>query len=390
VNGLRRALGLESGVAALAAGLFVLGFGQELWFRYVPEYLRFLGATPLLVGVFGALKDFLDAAYAYPGGALTDRIGTRRSLLFFGAVTLAGFVVFALWRSIAGVFAGIVLVMAWPSLGLPATFAMIGEELRGAKRIVGFTVQAIVKRTPILVAPVVGGLLIGRLGIAGGMRTGFIVSIALAAASVAGLALVFRNGRGGTGLSAGPARLPPVLRRLVAADILVRLCEGLPDVFLVVWVIEIRGLSPARFGLLTAILTATSIASYFPAAILAGRAEKKWFIVLTYAFFTLFPVAVFSARTFASLGAAFAIGGLREIGEPARKAFIVDSAPDRARGRTVGKYYTIRGFSVAGAAAIGGALWTIAPRWTFLAAGALGAAGTLGAALFLPSARRRA
>ena len=381
---LRDSLGLGRSVAALAGALFVFGFGQELWFRYVPEYLRFLGASPLIVGAFGALKDFLDAAYAYPGGELTDRIGTRRSLLLFGAATVAGFVVFAVWRSVAGVFAGIVLVMAWPSLGLPATFAMIGEELRGAKRIVGFTVQAVVKRIPILIAPVAGGLLMGRFGMARGMRAGFVVSIVLGSVMIAGLARAFGSGSAVSAAPAGPSRLPPVLRRLVAADILVRLCEGLPDVFLVVWVIEVRGFSAARFGVLTAILTAASIASYFPAAILAERAARKRFIVLTYAFFTLFPLAVFAARSFAALAAAFAIGGLREIGEPARKAFIVDCAPDHARGRTVGQYYTIRGFSVAGAAAIGGLLWTIAPRWTFLAAAALGAAGTAGAAIFLP------
>ena len=78
------------------------------------------------------------------------------------------------------------------------------------------------------------------------------------------------------------------------------------------------------------------------------------------------------------------IGGLREIGEPARKALIVDLAVSDP-GRTVGLYYSIRGFAVAGAAAIGGALWTVRPELTFYVAAALGAAGTLWAALGLPS-----
>jgi len=182
-------------------------------------------------------------------------------------------------------------------------------------------------------------------------------------------------------------RLPPVLRRLLAADILVRLCEGLPDVFIVVWVVEVRRLSPAQFGVLTSILTATAIVSYLPAAFFAERAEKKWFVVLTYVFFTLYPVAVLLSGSFLALAGAFAIGGLREIGEPARKALIVDSAHPSGRGRTVGYYYAVRGFSVAGAAAVGGWLWTIRPSLTFLVAAALGAAGTLGAALLLPGRR---
>jgi MFS family permease len=128
----------------------------------------------------------------------------------------------------------------------------------------------------------------------------------------------------------------------------------------------------------------TAIVSYLPAAALAGRAEKKPFVLLTYVFFTLFPLAVLFSRTFGALIAAYAVGGLREIGEPARKALIVDFADPRARGRTVGVYYAIRGFAVAGAAAVGGALWTIRPSLTFLAAAALGTAGTLWAARFLP------
>ena len=108
-------------------------------------------------------------------------------------------------------------------------------------------------------------------------------------------------------------------------------------------------------------------------------------MILTYVFFTLFPLAVLVSKSFGALVAAFVIGGLREIGEPARKALIVDLADPSARGRTVGTYYAIRGFAVAGAAAVGGLLWTIRPAWTFLAAGALGVAGTLWALIFLPA-----
>ena len=129
---------------------------------------------------------------------------------------------------------------------------------------------------------------------------------------------------------------------------------------------------------------ATAIASYVPAALLAERAEKKAFVVLTYAFFTLFPLAVVLSHSYAALAAAYVVGGLREIGEPARKALIVDLAHGDP-GATVGLYYSIRGFAVAGAAALGGALWMVRPSLTFLVAAGLGATGTLWAALSLPS-----
>jgi MFS family permease len=383
-------------VALLAVSLFVFGFGQELWARYLPEYLRVLGASAFVVGVFGTLEDLLDAAYAYPGGLLSDRLGSRRALLLFGALTTAGFLVYLLWRSVAGVFVGILLVAAWKSLGLPATFSVIAEELAGAHRTVGFTVQSVLRRLPILLAPPIGGLLIERLGLPGGMRVGFAVSIVLGVAMLAGLRRAFSppadaSERWTGRTSASPSRVPravrlhPTLRKLLAADCLIRLCEGLPDVFLVIWAIEVLRISPAHFGLLTSIQMAVAIVSYVPAAALAGRLEKKPFVILTFLFFTAFPLAVVFARSFGQLGFAYAIGGLREIGEPARKALIVDLADEASRGRTVGLYYAIRGFAVAGAAAVGGALWTIRPGLTFYAASALGAAGTLWALVSLPA-----
>jgi len=386
-RGWRGRLGLHGGVGALAGALFGFGFGQELWARYLPAYLRAMGASAFTVGAYGTLRDLLDAAYAYPGGVLSDRLGSRRALLLFALLTCGGIGIYLLAPSIPGVFAGMVLVMAWPALGLPATFALVGEELRGGGRLRGFTVQAVLKRVPIVLAPPLGGWLIARHGMAGGMRRSFAASLILCLLLLWLMARAFGAGRARTDSApAGPrarAVLHPALRRLLVADCLVRLCEGLPDVFLVLWALEVVGVSPPQFGLLTSILMATAIVSYAPAALLAERAEKKPFVVLTYVFFTLFPLAVMSSRSFAALAAAYVVGGLREIGEPARKALIVDLAGAEP-GRAVGLYYAVRGFAVAGAAAVGGALWSIRPQLTFTVAVVLGAAGTAWAAIFLP------
>ena len=379
---------------SLAVALFVFGFGEELWFRYLPEYLRTLGASVFVVGLFGTVKDLLDAASAYPGGWASDRLGTRRALLLFGGVTVAGYAVLWAWHSVAGVFAGIVLVMAWASLGLPATFALIAEELDERRRIGGFTVQAILKRLPIVVAPPLGGLLLTRLGTGPGIRLGLLASILLSLAMLVGLSLALRSAESPSTTAlrdlVKPPKLPPALRRLLEADCLIRLCEGLPDIFLVLWAIEIVGITPAQFGILVSVRTVTSIVSYAPAAALAGKTEKKPFVLLTYAFFTAYPLFVLFARSFGGLLAAWVVGGLSEIGEPARKALIVDLADPAARGRTVGVYYSLRGFAVAGAAAIGGALWTIRPALTFETAAALGVVGTLWAARFLPAREKQA
>ena len=131
----------------------------------------------------------------------------------------------------------------------------------------------------------------------------------------------------------------------------------------------------ARYGLLVAVQQTTSMLVYVPAAKIADRIGRKPFVIAPFLCFALFPVAVALSAGFPALVASFIIGGLREIGEPSRKAMIVDFAQPHLRARSVGLYYLIRGLAITPAAAIGGALYSLAPRAPFLAAGAIGLAG---------------
>jgi len=108
----------------------------------------------------------------------------------------------------------------------------------------------------------------------------------------------------------------------------------------------------------------------------SDRYGRKPLVAMTFVCFAAFPLAVILARDFAGMTAAFIIGGLRELGEPARKAMIVDLADPARRGRTVGLYYLIRSLSVTPAAAIGGLLWRVRPPIPFIVAFAVGIVGT--------------
>jgi len=91
----------------------------------------------------------------------------------------------------------------------------------------------------------------------------------------------------------------------------------------------------------------------------------------------MYPIAAILAHNFGGLVVAFIVGGLREIGEPSRKAMIVDFAEQQLRARTEGLYYLVRSSSITPASAIGGLLWKVRPEIPFVAAGLIGFAGTL-------------
>jgi len=167
------------------------------------------------------------------------------------------------------------------------------------------------------------------------------------------------------------------LKRLLISDIIIRMCEGMTTVLTILYVINVQGLSAAGFGTLVAIQMITSIIVYIPAGKIADRVGRKPFVILTFMSFALFPLAVIAASSFPMLVVAFVIGGLREIGEPARKAMIVDLSRDDMRARSVGLYYLIRSLSITPAAAVGGLLWQITPSVPFIVAGVIGIIGTL-------------
>jgi MFS family permease len=373
-------LGLERNVVAVAVAMFLLGLGENLWKSFLPKYLQALGAPVLAVGLFGTVRDFLDGAYQYPGGWIADRYGRRRALLLFVGLATIGYVIYALAPSWPYVLAGLVFGMAWTSMASPTLFAVVGDALPRERRAIGFTVQATLKRLPIVVAPTLGGLAIAAYGVRDGVRLGLAITIVLALVTLAVVARVripLVRETSPTGIRGVWRSLPKPLQWLLLSDIFIRTCEGLVDVFLVIYATNVLGVSAPQYGSLIAIQMATSILVYVPASKVADRTGRKPFVIATFLCFAAFPVAVILSKSFLGLVAAFVVGGLRELGEPARKAMIVDLARPDIRARSIGLYYLLRSSAIAPAAFVGGLLWKVAPSVPFVAAGAVGLVGVL-------------
>jgi MFS family permease len=371
-------LGLERNVAAASGAVFLLGFGEELWKKFLPKYLEALGASIPVIGLFGTAEDFLDAVYQYPGGWIADRFGRRNAFAIFLTLAFIGYLIYLWGPSWPFVFLGLAFAMAWQSMASPAIFAVIGDSLPPEKRAMGFSIQSILKRVPIVIAPLIGGALIAARGIISGVHAGLIVTLIIAA--VTGLLIRFINIRreqhSSINIFGVWQTLQSNLKRLLVSDIFIRTCEGMADVLVIIYVTNVLHISVARFGTLLAILFGTTLLIYLPAAKAADRVGRRPFIIATFCAFALYPLAVVNAHDFTGLVIAFIIGGLREIGEPARKAMIVDFSQPNLRARSVGLYYLLRSMAITPAAFIGGLLWKVSPQTPFVIAGMFGIAGT--------------
>src|SRR5215204_7132696 len=293
-------LSLERNVSIASAAVFILGLGEELWKKFLPKYFEALGATTAVIGLFGTAQDFFDAVYQYPGGWMADRFGRRMAFLIYVALAAAGYVVYLRSPSWPFVFLGLALVMAWQSMASPAVFAVIGDALPREKRAMGFTLQSILKRVPMVISPLIGGMLIARMGVTRGVRIGLAATLVLAALTALLVLAINVPVKAGDAVNIrGVWRsFHHALKRLLISDIFIRTCEGMADIFVILYATNVLGISIAQYGVLVAIQITTSILVYIPAARIADRVGRKPFVIATFVCFSLYPVAVVMSSGF--------------------------------------------------------------------------------------------
>jgi MFS family permease len=376
--------GLKRNLVILLIAIFVIGTGEELWMRFVPKYLKDLGAGFLVIGLYDGIRTLLGAIYAYPGGVVVDRWGHRRAFLVFNILSIIGYAVVLLIPHWAAVIAGMFLFLSWTCFSLPATLSLVAATLNSDRHAMGVGIQMIVRRLPIIAAPYFGGMLIDRFGVIPGVRIALIVSIVLSAATL----YVQRSFRDESKQEAGtiPDRwsffqsvksFNAPLRSLLLSDILVRFGERITYAWVIIFAMDYIGATGKQVGILTAVEMIAAAICIIPSSYFADKSRREPFVVATFIMFTLFPMWLLISRTFPMLLVAFLIRGLKEFGDTSRKALILGySDPDR-RGQMVGAYYLVRDLIVSTGAIVGAYLWYVGPRLNLLAAALCGVIGTI-------------
>ncbi|MBW1695370.1 MAG: MFS transporter [Deltaproteobacteria bacterium] len=387
-------LGLQRSTLGLLSMVMLVGMGERMAERFLPIYLMALGGSAIAVGLLNGMDNLLSALYSYPGGYLADRLGTKRALLIFNVLSMGGYLIVILIPAWQAVLAGAVLFLSWSAISLPATMSLIAQVLPSNKHTMGVSMHSLVRRIPMALGPVLGGLCIALWGERGGVRIAFVFAfiLALIAMVLQQKLIEVRKLRGSSeDCDMEPQKNPlkllkrmsPFLKRLLVADILVRFCEQIPYAFVVIWCMKViaQPVTAVKFGFLTAIEMTTAMLIYIPVAYLVDRSTKKPFVVITFAFFTMFPLALMYSHNFNSLVLAFILRGLKEFGEPTRKALIMELAPADCKAGMFGLYYLLRDVCVSVAAFGGAFLWQVSPRTNFFTAFVFGGIGTLAFAL---------
>jgi MFS family permease len=398
-------LALRRNTSLLLVALVLAGTGEKLWLGFAPKYIEVLAHGALsaakiifIIGLFDALQTFLGAIYAYPGGWLTDHWGQRKSLLLFSLISIAGYVLVLLWQSWLALLLGSFLFLAWSALSLPATLSVIATSLQSHRHTMGVGVQSMIRRVPMMLGPLIGGWLLTRFGWTDGVRYALALCIGMSLLTLAFQWFMFEPESSGTDIL--PVQFQnqkkydrqdacattflgvvktftPALRELLVSDILIRFCERIPYAFVILWAMDHGGLTAQQFGYLVTFEMVTAMLCYIPVAHLADKYGRRPFVLITFVFFTLFPVTLLWAHDFRWLALAFVVRGLKEFGEPARKALMIGEAVPELRARTYGAYYLIRDCTVTSGSFLGAWLWSVSPQANFIGAAVCGTLGTI-------------
>ncbi|GAB7010055.1 MFS transporter [Halorubrum trueperi] len=390
----RQFFSLRRDVLVLSLAMFAFSLGFQMTSRYVPEYMSALGAGAFVIGLFGTVGNVIGAVYPYPGGRLSDRIGSRIALTLFGVLSSLGFAVWLVAPTLGTItvggvvfepwiwiFVGLFLAQAWKSFGLGATFAIVKQSVPPERLARGFASTEVFRRTAFLIGPLIAA---GVIQYVAEFTVSFqyVLAIALFFGVVAtALQHVLYDASEDTlgkefegihEIADDLRNLPPELRPLLVGDTLVRFANGMVYVFFVIVITQFLevgldmgplSLSPAAFfGVLLAIEMLVALVSMPPAARAAESVGLKPVVAIGFLVYAVFPALLISVPADTPLTAPlvvllFAFSGLRFAGLPAHKALIVGPAERDTGGRVSGSYYLLRNAIVIPSAALGGLIY---------------------------------
>jgi MFS family permease len=399
-------LGLNRATVAVLVVIGCLGLSEEVWSNFLSLHLKdradavhamnAAATAAVYMGFIAFAKNLLEGFGYIIGGTVAHRMGARVALAVSALPMAVGFTLMLVFNSPYVIIAAALFMTNWEPLSVPATFDVVGSEVKKERRTIAFAVQSIQKRLPKVIGPAVGGIIFAIAG--------FWLNLSIAFGLV-GLAIVLQlvlTRRMQPKPQGDPVplrqifhKMPQSLRLLLSAEIFIRWGDWFARDFAVLYVFMIL---TTRFGwtgvhatetsgYLLAIMNITALATYIPIAKWIDRSPSpKPFIGTTFLLFSLFPITlVLLPKACAAAGAPVIVGlvlvyvlnGLRELGEPARKALISSGFPPEVRARAVGLYWGLRSFAFCPAPLVAAYLWTrIGPDATFLIGGVIGLMGT--------------
>lgn len=351
-------------------------FFAGLYMTFWPLYLLKLGATTEIIGILSMISSTALLLFQLPGGILADKIGRRKVIVYGSVFRLLTPIIYLFSTSWVMVIPGL-LCSAMASIYMPAFSALITESLPSKRRGAAFGAYRMITMLPRVVTVFLGGVIMDSLGIWEGTR---MVLIAVIFAVIIMIVLRYKfitetlsvKERSEAQAQSWKESILELRNQsrtvwaMLSVSCISSFALRLSLPFMVLYAINVIGLSTTEWGVIGSIVGIISMALSFPGGLISDRIGRKPNILLAR---ILSPITTFGmtlakgfnetllVRIVSSIGGGLGGGVGGGSGGPAWRALLADVIPARRRGRVFGLMGTFTGMVGAPASWIGGYLW---------------------------------
>jgi MFS family permease len=363
-------------------------FTAFLWWPYRSLYILELGATKELLGALLTIETISQVAFQLPGGILTDRLGRRRVIVYssiFRAVAPLFFLFATHWTHIAP---GLIL-NAVGMISIPAVNALIAESLPFERRSSGYAAYRTVTWMPMIITNLLGGIFMDRFGVIKGVRlclqAMLVVSVISTLARWRYIEETMDTAKRRTRKLKGNLNLRHMFRELGEMPRQIWILTAVAALsgfamrtvwsFMVIYAVEVVGLTKTQWGLIGTIVSIISTVLTIPGGVLSDRIGRKPCITVSKVLSPLSTIGFTLSTNFWQLTLARSMAGVAQgfggvvwgpMGGPVWQALVADCTPPEERGRIMGLMGSIAGIASTPASWVGGYLYdNISPALPF-------------------------
>lgn len=361
---------------------------------YGPFFLLYLsktrGLTMTTAGLVVAVASLSGAVSQVLGGAVTDRFGRRKSMVFFSAVDVLVYIALALLAAYTAPVWTIAFVYIVGGLlsGIkqPATTAIIVDLAPGSKLTEAYGMAQIVANIGWVIGPLLGGFMFATLSYAWLFALAVLTSVASLILILAALKESYAGKRTGAGLKAAfSVKADKALFYYIGLNLLVFIAYTQIVNMYSVFVVDKLGFTAAQYGILITIASAFAVIFQYPITrLVATRMGDK--NALFWGSF-IFGLGYLSLGWITGFGWSVVAILVITLGEllfvPSSSATVGRLAPPDQRGRYMGLLGTGAGLGIAIGPLLGGVLFDTAAGTPPLMWGAFAAIAVIGALGFL-------
>lgn len=373
---------------------------NQLWQLWWSLYLLNVMKAPItVVGLLSTIQSSSQILFQLPGGMLADRIGRKKVIVLGTLLRIVGPVILFFAPTWEWVIPGMIF-NALSSLYMPAFNAIIADSLPHQRRGAAYGAYRTVTSIPNIVMPIISGMYIDAMGLEKGVKNGLLLYIGAAVLAMLFRALFLKE----TLISGGEKRAQSSMREAVGYDVknllekfrgtllamLVVACISgftmrMVYPYLVIYGVEIVGLTKSQWGALQTIATGIATAFYLVGGMMSDRMGRRPNILLARSILPIEALGLVFLTGYnhfiilfviLGIGGGLGGGGMRGgggMGGPSWQALIADIVPSRDRGKVMGLMGTITGLINLPAPIIGAYIWqSLGPKVLLLLGSGLG------------------